>query len=78
MKTILKTHFPNHILEDKHDFSVQQFTADDMFEFAEIVSKEALRNAADKVELKESIPHSAIYDTIDKESILSETNIPEL
>lgn len=46
--------------------------------FAVEMAKEALRNAADNVELKQSIPHSAIYDTIDKESILTETNIPKL
>lgn len=46
--------------------------------FAIEVAKEALRNAAENVELKESIPHSAIYDTIDKESIISESNIPKL
>lgn len=49
-----------------------------MKKFAKEVAKEALRNAADNVELKESIPHSAIYDTIDKESILSESNIPKI
>ncbi|MEI2271849.1 hypothetical protein OHD16_06810 [Sphingobacterium sp. ML3W] len=47
-------------------------------EIGRSVGREALKNAAENVELKESIPHSAIYDTIDKESILSETNIPEL
>lgn len=40
--------------------------------------KEALKNAAENAILIESVPHSAVYDTIDKQSILDESNIPEL
>ena len=43
-----------------------------------LVAQQALENAAENAKLKESIPHSAIYDTIDKESILSHDNIPEV
>lgn len=45
--------------------------------FAREVAREALRNASENAILIESVPHSAVYDTIDKQSILSEDNIPK-
>lgn len=61
------------------DFDELHNCIDDvMKEYAIEVAKEALRNASDNAELKESIRHSAIYDTIDKNSILDESNIPQL
>ena len=49
-----------------------------MREYAIEVAREALKNASENAILIESVPHSAVYDTIDKQSILDESNIPEL
>lgn len=49
-----------------------------MREYAKEVAREALKNASDNACLIESIRNSAVYDTIDKQSILDESNIPEL
>lgn len=37
--------------------------------------KQALINASNSAELSESVKNSAIYDTIDKESIINENNL---
>lgn len=50
-----------------------------MKEFALEVAKEALKNAANKARLSATRQElSAFQGTIDKESILSETNTPKL
>lgn len=46
--------------------------------FSKEVAREALKNAAENAILIESVPHSAVYDTIDKQSILNNKNIPEI
>lgn len=85
--TKLKEMFPNHKLGDKYDYELQQFTADDMVEFAEEVAKEALKNASNINNLS-----VVIYNTVEdnmclgsfeiaqdvSESILNENNIPRL
>ena len=49
-----------------------------MREYAIEVARESLKNASENAILIESVPHSAVYDTIDKQSILDESNIPEI
>lgn len=46
--------------------------------FSKEVARESLKNAAENACLIESIRNSAVYDTIDKYSILNEKNIPEI
>ena len=46
--------------------------------YAKEVAREALKNASENACLIESIRNSAVYDTIDKQSILDESNIPEI
>lgn len=51
---------------------------EEIHNFSKEVAREALKNAADNAYLIESIQNSAVYDTIDKSSILNEKNIPEI
>lgn len=82
----LKEMFPNHVLRDKYDYEFPQFTADDMVEFAEEVAKESLKNASENAKCsfnREKIIDSdgelqVIVQSIDKQSILDENNIPRL
>jgi hypothetical protein len=46
-------------------------TLDAMIEFAKLHVEAALRTASEEAYLIESIKHSAIYDTIDKDSIIN-------
>lgn len=73
----LKQLFPNHKLGDKHDYELQQFTANDMLEFAESVAKEALKNASDNASM-DTIPFTYGETEINKQSILNENNIPKI
>ena len=46
---ILKERFPCHKLEDKYDSEIQQFTAEDMIEFAYYVAKTSLEKASENL-----------------------------
>lgn len=65
MRELLKEEFPNHKLNDKWEYNISQFTAWDMMEFAHFVAKKSLKNAYEN-------------SNGNKESILSEENIPEI
>lgn len=76
MKTaeeILKVITCNGCMEIQEERSLQAVK-----EYAKEVAREALKKAAENACLIESIRNSAVYDTIDKSSILNDKNIPEL
>jgi hypothetical protein len=46
---ILKEYFPNHRLNDKWDFELLQFSAEDMIDFANYVAKKSLEKASENI-----------------------------
>jgi len=83
MKTaeeILQKHCPSmsNLFLDSQGKNFRDRIVQAMKEYAKEVAREALKNAAENASLIESVPHSAVYDTIDKQSILSDKNIPEI
>lgn len=79
MRELLKEEFPNHKLGDKWEYNISQFTAWDMMEFAQLVAKKSLENAYENSEvyLDPEDPWATCW-MVDKESIVSEKNIPEI
>lgn len=72
----LRKYFPAIILEDKHDFTIQKFTAEDMIEFAETYAKEVAIASLEKAsELPQNLYDDEWHLEKLKESITNPDNI---